>query len=205
MKRQRANAVNPPAAENARIILRSRGGVRLSIDEFGPLNLLPRHGRHHTRTDHVDRLRATYQRTGGVRHFLGVYDLERDTLEGRFVRKKNWKTFLAFLTWLRGRYPRHLTLHVILDNASFHAKAEVLAYAAANRIKFYWTPTAASWLNRIECHFTAMKKFALDNTDHRSHAEQHAAIRRYLSWRNRRRKISVTTWKPYRAPHRKAA
>lgn len=184
---------------------RPAGGVRLSIDEFGPLNLQPRHGRHYAVIGHVDRLRATYHRTGGVRHLMGVYDLERDTLEHRFVRKKNGKTFLSFLTWVRGRYDRNLTLHIVLDNVGYHRRAEVLAYAATHRIRFYWTPTGASWLNRIECHFTAMRKFALDNTDHRTHKEQQAAIRRYLAWRNRKRRISVTDWKTVPRHRRRAA
>lgn len=182
------------------------GGVRLCVDEFGPLNLQPRHGKHYARTGHVDRLRATYHRTGGVRHLLGVYDLERDTLTGRFTRKKNWKRFLSLLRWLRRRYRDRGTLHIVLDNAGYHRKAQVLTYAATHDIKFYWTPTGASWLNRIECHFTALRKFALDNTDHQSHDEQETAIRRYLSWRNRRRTISITDWQTHRQHHaRKAA
>jgi len=184
---------------------RPRDGRRISIDEFGPLNLLPRHGRHYAKTGHVDRLRATYNRHGGVRHMFGAYDLERDTLVGTFTSKKNWMTFLVFLKWLRQKYPRHETLHIILDNATFHRKAEVLKYAATHKIKFYWTPTNASWLNRIECHFTALKKFALDNTDYRSHAEQQDAIQQYLSWRNRKRNISVQNWKTYCSHKKKAA
>lgn len=183
---------------------RPKGGRRISIDEFGPLNLLPRHGRHYARTAHVDRLRATYSRHGGVRHMFGAYDLERDTLVGTFSSKKNRTTFLAFLKWLRQRYPRKETLHIILDNATYHHVEEVLAYGATHKIKFYWTPTNASWLNRIECHFTALKKFALDNTDHRSHDEQEAAIAQYLSWRNRKREISMQDWKAYRR-HKEAA
>ena len=183
---------------------RPKGGRRISIDEFGPLNLLPRHGRHYARTGHVDRLRATYNRHGGVRHMFGAYDLERDTLVGTFSSKKNGTTFLAFLKWLRQRYPRKETLHIILDNATYHRMDEVLTYAATHKIKFYWTPTNASWLNRIECHFTALKKFALDNTDYRSHQEQEAAIEQYLSWRNRKREISIQDWKAYRR-HKKAA
>jgi transposase len=183
---------------------RPKGGRRISIDEFGPLNLLPRHGRHYARTDHVDRLRATYNRHGGVRHMFGAYDLERDTLVGTFASKKNWTTFLAFLKWLRQKYSRNETLHIILDNATFHRKKEVLKYAATHKIKFYWTPTNASWLNRIECHFTALKKFALDNTDYRNHPEQEAAIEQYLSWRNHKRDISVQDWKTY-CRHKKAA
>lgn len=183
---------------------RPKGGRRLSIDEFGPLNLLPRHGRHWAQTGHVNRLRATYHRHGGVRHMFGVYDLERDTLVGTFAARKNGVTFLAFLKWVRRRYPRKETLHIILDNATYHRKADVLAYAKTHHIKFYWTPTNASWLNRIECHFTALKKFALDNTDYRSHAEQQEAINHYLSWRNRNRDISMQSWKTY-CRHKKAA
>jgi hypothetical protein len=37
---------------------RPAGGRRLCVDEFGPLNLQPRHGMHDTRTGHVDRLRG---------------------------------------------------------------------------------------------------------------------------------------------------
>lgn len=177
---------------------RPAGGRRLSIDEFGPLNLLPRHGKHYARTGHVNRLRATYSRKGGVRYMYGIYDLEADTLVGRFVQRKNRRTFLTFLKWLRSQYPRRQVLHIVLDNATFHDRPEVLAYAAANHMKFYFTPTSASWLNRIESHFTALKKFALDNTDYRSHPEMQVAIHRYLRWRSGQRRISSCSWKTYR-------
>lgn len=184
---------------------RPEGGRRLCIDEFGPLNLQPRHGMHYARTGHVDRLRATYSRQGGVRHMYGLLDLERNTLLGRFVRRKNWVSFLEFLKWMRGQYRPKEVLHIVLDNAGYHAKAQVLAWAAEHRIRFYWTPTEASWINRIECHFTAMKKFALDNTDHRSHREQQLAIRRYLSWRNGKRSVSLQSWKGYQRHRQPAA
>jgi len=184
---------------------RPKGGRRICVDEFGPLNLQPRHGRHYAYIGHVDRLRATYSRNGGVRHMFGAYDMERDTLVGVFATRKNWTTFLAFLKWLRLRYRSNEVLHIVLDNATFHLKAEVSSYAATHKIKFYWTPTNASWLNRIECHFTALKKFAMDNTDYRSHDEQQAAIEHYLTWRNRTRQISLENWKSYRRTHERVA
>lgn len=184
---------------------RPQGGRRLCIDEFGPLNLLPRHGMHYARSGHVDRLRATYHRHGGVRHMFGVYDMERDTLKGTFATHKNWQTFLEFLKWVRSRYPAREVLHIVLDNATFHRKAAVLSYAATHAIRFYFTPTNASWLNRIECHFTALKKFALDNTDYRTHEAQQEAIEQYLAYRNRQRKISVRNWKTYHRTKTKAA
>ena len=46
-------------------------------------------------------------------------------------------------------------------------------------------PTNASWLNRIEAQFQALRYFTLDGTDHTSHDEQNSMIRRYIIWRNR--------------------
>jgi hypothetical protein len=58
-------------------------------------------------------------------------------------------------------------------------------WAAANNVELAYTPTNASWLNRIEVQFTALRYFTLDGTDHASHHEQASMIRRYLAWRNR--------------------
>jgi transposase len=177
---------------------RPPGGVRLSIDEFGPLNLLPRHGMHYARIGHVDRHRATYSRHGGVQYFFGCLDIESHKLFGQFHTQKNHLTFLSFLKGLRRRYRHGQVLHIVLDNASYHLTDDVLAWAAAHKIRFYWTPTNASWLNWIECHFTAMKKFCLDNTDHRTHQEVREAIRRYLDGYNGDRTISWQDWRIHR-------
>jgi transposase len=184
---------------------RPSDGVRLCVDEFGPLNLQPRHGKHHARTGRVERHRATYSRHGGVRHMFGVYDMEQDTLVGYFDASKNADVFLRFLKMVRRHYRRAGVLHIVLDNASFHLTTEVLAYVESHEIKLYFTPTNASWLNRIECQFTALKKFALDNTDFRTHEEQEAAIQQYLDWRNGSRSITAHSWKDYRPQRRCAA
>lgn len=186
---------------------RPAGGRRLSVDEFGPLNLQPRHGQCLACKGRrrVQRLRATYRRTGGVRHFLAFYDLETDRLYGQFTARKTWVQFLAFLKWVRRRYPAAQRLHIVLDNYGPHTKAEVRQWALAHNIRLYFTPTQASWLNRIECQFAALKKFALGSTDHRSHAEQQQAIESYLCWRNRRRKLSRCSWPEYKRQQQPAA
>lgn len=61
-----------------------------------------------------------------------------------------------------------------------------MAWAKAHIVRLYFTPTNASWLNRIERHFGPLKKFALDNSDHSSHQEQEEAIQNYFLWRNHR-------------------
>ena len=182
-------------------------GRRLSVDEFGPLNLQPRHGHCFACPGklRVQRLRATYNRKLGVRHFLAFYDLETDRLYGQFTARKTWVQFLGFLKWVRARYPAWQKLHMVLDDYGPHLKWEVRTWALAHNIRFYFTPTNASWLNRIECHFTALRKFALQPSDHRSHQEQQEAIDSYLTWRNRRRLLARVSWKEYKRQRKQAA
>ncbi|MEK8174637.1 transposase [Streptomyces sp. M19] len=67
-----------------------------------------------------------------------------------------------------------------------HKHPNVRAWAAANDIELVFLPTYGSWLNRIESEFAALRYFALNGTDHRSHGEQNAAIGAYVRWRNAR-------------------
>jgi hypothetical protein len=98
-------------------------GRVICVDEFGPLNLQPRGGICLTGPGkHVERRRATYNRRGGVRHMFGVYDMKTNRLSGIFTSGKNWVEFLSFLRWVRRRYAQSGTLHIVLDNASFHLK-----------------------------------------------------------------------------------
>lgn len=82
-----------------------------------------------------------------------------------------------------------MRIAVVLDNFSPHLSTKldqrVGEYATANNIELAYAPTNASWLNRIEPQFTALRYFALDGTDHQSHIEQGRMIRRYITWRNR--------------------
>ncbi|MFJ9683763.1 hypothetical protein ACIRP2_37965 [Streptomyces sp. NPDC101194] len=47
-------------------------------------------------------------------------------------------------------------------------------------------PTCGSWLNWIESEFAALRCFALNGTDRRTHEEQNASIAAYIRWRNAR-------------------
>jgi transposase len=184
---------------------RPMGGRRICIDEFGPLNLLPRAGSCLAgREKEVQRHRATYSRKGGVRHLLAAYDLESDKLLGRFYARKTWEQFLDFLVWLRQQYGKEETLHIVLDNYGPHKKAEVQAWARQNKVKFYYTATNASWMNRIESQFTELKEFALNNSDYRTHEALQEAIELYIQWRNGERPISRQSWQAFKRQHRAA-
>lgn len=42
------------------------------------------------------------------------------------------------------KIPQHGGAAIVLDNAMFHGKVDILSYAATHKIKFYWIPTNAS-------------------------------------------------------------
>ena len=173
--------------------------VVLCLDEFGPLNLLPRPGKQwapmaikgggNTQSPRRRRRRATYTRTKGVRHLMAAYDLNEDKIYGHVKMKKDRTTFLEFCRYLRTLYPPDIRIAIVMDNFSPHLSTKkdtrVGDWAEANNVELAYVPTNASWLNRIEAQFQALRYFTLDGTDHRSHEEQNSMIRRYIIWRNR--------------------
>jgi transposase len=160
-------------------------GRVLCADEFGPLNLQPRPGRAWRTAGHPARLRATYRRTGGVRHMIAALDLGTGQMIYRIRERKRWRELLSFLKLLRRRWPGQ-KLYVIMDNFSPHKHTQITDWAAAHDVELVFLPTYASWLNWIESEFAAVRYFALNGTDHRSHAEQGDAIAGYIRWRNAR-------------------
>lgn len=168
--------------------------VVICIDEFGPLNLQPHPGRQWARAGGGGALprrrrRATYQRPHGVRHLFAAYDLSRDRLYGHVKPRKRRGEFLAFLRYVRTLHPPEVRIGIVLDNYSPHLSTRddprVGDWARAHNVELAYVPTNASWLNRIEAQFAALRDFALDGTDHASHTEQGLMIRHYLAWRNR--------------------
>ena len=105
--------------------------VVICMDEFGPLNLLPRPGKtwapmivkgEAAATDgpRRRRRRATYTRTHGVRHLMAAYDLNQDKIYGHIKLKKDRTTFLEFCRYLRTLYPPNVRIAIVMDNFSPH-------------------------------------------------------------------------------------
>ena len=100
--------------------------VVICMDEFGPLNLLPRPGRQWAprivtaekkpKRPRRRRRRATFTRTAGVRHLMAAYDLNRDKIYGHVKTKKDRTTFLEFCRYLRNLYPAEVRIAIVLDN-----------------------------------------------------------------------------------------
>ena len=170
------------------------------MDEFGPLNLLAPTGQAVGACGDQGRqgigqgaeaetAPGDLHACSGVRHLMAALNLMTDHMFGHVKTNKNRTTFLAFCRYLRSLYPPEVRIAIVMDNFSPHLSTKqdqrVGNWAAENNVELAYVPTNASWLNRIECQFTALRYFTLDGTDHRSHEEQNSMIRRYIAWRNR--------------------
>ena len=133
--------------------------VVFSMDEFGPLNLLPRPGKQwaavvrrdakgSTSSPRRRRNRATYKRTKGVRHLLAALDMNTDHLYGHIKTTKNRTKFLEFCRYLRSLYPPEVRIAIVMDNFSPHLSTKkdsrVGDWAAANNVELAYVPTNAS-------------------------------------------------------------
>jgi hypothetical protein len=112
--------------------------------------------------------RRRRNRDGGVRHLLAAYDPATGRLSGHIRATKTWRQVRELLRTLRARFTEHLI--VILDN--FRHKKELGDWVRERDIELVFLPTYSSWLNLIECQCAALRRFALNGTDYRSHTEQ---------------------------------
>ena len=81
------------------------------------------------------------------------------------------KDVLAFFKWIDLHTPRHLDVHIVLDNLSAHKSKPVkdwLAHPKRARWHLHFTPTSPSWLNLAEGWFSILARKALKHRTHTS-------------------------------------
>ena len=159
-------------------------GPVVCFDEMGPIQLIPHHGSGWAPEKRCERLRATYNRKGGVRYLYGAYDVHRDYLHGRLRPRKGENEVIGFFSQVRMRYDPRLRIYLVQDNLSCHWTPRVREFAEKANIELVPTPTYASYLNRIECHFWALGEFVVKNADYDSWDELALAMARHISYRN---------------------
>lgn len=103
------------------------------------------------------------------RHMLAALDLTTGKIHYRIRRRKRHTEFLDLLKTLRARWPDQ-RLHLVMDNVSPHRHPDVRDWAADYDVELVFLPTYSSWLNWIEAEFAALRYFALNGTDHLTHA-----------------------------------
>ena len=158
--------------------------VVISFDQMGPISLRPHAGAGWAQRKRPERQRATYTRRHGIRYVMGAIDVHADRLRVRLRPRRRGSDNLAFLRQIRACYPKRLRIYWIQDNLSANWTPDIRAYAEANNIELVATPTYASYLNRIECHFLPISEFVVKNADYPDWDAFAHALARHVTYRN---------------------
>lgn len=91
---------------------------------------------------------------------------------------------LAFYRQIRMRYDRRLRIYLVADNLSTHKTQAIRRWAAESNVELVFTPTYASFLNRIERHFWAIGEFVVKNADYPDWQTLTKAMADHIRYRN---------------------
>jgi transposase len=163
---------------------RPENGVVVCFDEMGPIQMIPHHGSGWAPVKRPERLRATYKKDLGVRYLFGDYDVHADRLHGRLRAHKNSGEVLAYYRQIRMRYDPKLRIYLIADNLSTHNTKPIREWAQNSNVELIFTPTYASFLNRIECHFWGIGEFVVKNADYPDWPTLAKAMADHIRYRN---------------------
>ncbi len=180
---------DPDFAEKAHRVLslyraKPEDGVVVCFDEMGPIQLIPHHGAGWAPETRCERIRATYSKKHGVRYLFGAYDVHADRLHGRLRAHKNAGEVLAFYKQIRMRYDPRLRIYLVADNLSTHKTPAIREWADGANTELVFTPTYASFLNRIECHFWPIGEFVINNADYPDWDTLAKAMADHIRYRN---------------------
>ena len=160
------------------------GGAVIAFDQMGPVSLRPSAGAGWAPKRRPERQRADYNRRAGTRYVFGAYDVHADRLRTRLRPRRRGSDNLAFMAQIRGSFPASRRIYWIQDNLSANWTPDIRKYAAANKIELVPTPTYASYLNPVECHFSAISQFVVCNADYLDWDAFAFALARHITYRN---------------------
>ena len=160
------------------------GGAVIAFDQMGPISLRPMAGAGWAPLKRPERQRATYHRRHGIRYVMGAYDVHDDRLRVRLRPRRRGRDNLAFMTQIRMAIPARRRIYWIQDNLSANWTPDIRTYAAGHNIELVATPTYASYLNPVECHFFPIAEFVVKNADYADWDAFAWALARHVQHRN---------------------
>jgi transposase len=102
-----------------------------------------------------------YKRNGTTTLFAAL-DVLTGSVIGQCLPRDRHVEFLTFLKTIDRQVPKHLNVHLILDNYATHNHPAVKAWLARHaRFELHFTPTSSSWLNMVEIFFSKLTDKAI--------------------------------------------
>jgi transposase len=133
------------------------------------------------RPGQVERRAHDYRRHGTTTLFAAL-NVKTSELITQFHQRHRSTEFRQFLDAIDAAVPRHLDVHLILDNYGTH-KTPLIRHWLAKRPRFHvhFTPTYGSWLNLVERWFAELTNKQLRRGVHRSVVQLKTAIREFIA------------------------
>lgn len=166
--------LNPP--DQALVLCVDEKAQIQALDRTQPL--LP------MRPGQVERRTHDYPRHGTPTLFAAL-NTETGKVIGEFHHRHRAREFRRFLDTIDTAVPASLGVHLILDNYGTHQTPLIQRWLARHpRFHVHFTPTSASWINRVERWFAALTGKQLRRGAQRSTRQLEAAIRAYSTTTN---------------------
>lgn len=132
---------------------------------------------------HIQTKSHDYTHHGTVTLFAAL-----DYLQGKLIssieRQHRHQEWLAFLKKINKETPKHLQLHLIVDNYATHKHAKMKAWLAKHpRFHVHFTPPSNSWMNMVERFFRDITVFLRDGS-FGSVRERESSITTFLALRS---------------------
>ncbi len=102
---------------------------------------------------YVEGVTHDYVRHGTTTLFAAL-DIASGDVVTQCKERHRHQEFLAFLKHVETSVPKHLDVHIILDNYATHKHPRIKRWLAVrDRWHVHYTPTYSSWLNQVELSF----------------------------------------------------
>jgi transposase len=132
------------------------------------------------RPGQAERRTHDYKRHGTTTLFAAL-NVKTSKVVTEFHRRHRSVEFRQFLDAVDAAVPRHLDVHLIMDNYGTHKTALIRNWLAKRpRVHVHFTPTYGSWLNLVERWFAELTNKQLRRGVHRSVGQLEAAIRAFI-------------------------
>ena len=109
-----------------------------------------------------------YEKLGSCALLAAIEPLTGRRL-GQLQPQRTKREFTLFCLSLAAQYRTASKIRLVLDNLNTHNASSFYehlpaeqAFALSSRFEFIYTPKGASWLNMIECEFSAIARQCLD-------------------------------------------
>ena len=120
------------------------------------------------RKGEIEKQHYEYEKLGSCALLAAIEPLTGRRL-GQVHHQRTKREFTLFCLSLSAAYPQAKRIRLVLDNLNTHNASSFYehlsaeeAFALAQRFEFIYTPKSASWLNMIECEFSAISRQCLD-------------------------------------------